>query len=251
VPKTDESLATAEKDPWNEKGRASFSTENKGSNTAAFWLRKCLIGDVAKQELVSNGQRINPKWKRRKRRYSDWSISGQSEPGVVRCTVQNLCAATSSFFRSRCRELAIAEDLAQEVMLTVYRKAGQVRDGVSFRAWLFRIARNALARHYDRLTREVETINLADVDNRLAAPTYEPAGTPGFEFRDWMAFLDTREREVMMLRFVEQWEYHEIAAAQGAPIGTVQSRVFSSKKKLARHLKSHQVARQAAWKKKE
>ncbi len=32
-----------------------------------------------------------------------------------------------SFFRARSRELAIAEDLAQEVMLTVQRKAGQIR----------------------------------------------------------------------------------------------------------------------------
>ena len=29
-----------------------------------------------------------------------------------------------SFFRARSRQLAVAEDLAQEVLLTVYRKAG-------------------------------------------------------------------------------------------------------------------------------
>jgi DNA-directed RNA polymerase specialized sigma24 family protein len=42
-------------------------------------------------------------------------------------------------------------------------------------------------------------------------------------------FLDSREREVMKLRFVEQWEYHEIAAAQDIPIGTVQWRVSANK----------------------
>ena len=151
-----------------------------------------------------------------------------------------------SFFRSRGRELWLAEDLAQEVMLTVYRKAGQIRDRASFRAWLFKIARNALRRYYRRLTREVQTVNLADVDNRLAVARHDPAGTPAFEFRDWMAFLDARERDDMLLRFVEQWEYHEIAAVRGAPIGTVQWRIFNSKKKLARHLKSRHVARQAA-----
>jgi Sigma-70, region 4 len=51
-----------------------------------------------------------------------------------------------------------------------------------------------------------------------------------------MAFLDTREREVMKMRFVEHWEYHEIAASQSIPIGTVQWRVFNAKKKLAPHL---------------
>jgi DNA-directed RNA polymerase specialized sigma24 family protein len=39
------------------------------------------------------------------------------------------------------------------------------------------------------------------------------------------------------LRFVEEWEYHEIAAAKAIPIGTVQWRVFNAKKRLATHLK--------------
>jgi DNA-directed RNA polymerase specialized sigma24 family protein len=39
-----------------------------------------------------------------------------------------------------------------------------------------------------------------------------------------------------MLRFVEEWEYHEIAAAEAFPIGTIQWRVFNPKKKLAVHL---------------
>ena len=145
-----------------------------------------------------------------------------------------------SFFRARSRNLALAEDLAQEVMLTVYRKAGQIRDRTLFRAWLFKIAHNALCRYYGKLTRELETVNLADVDNRLAAACHKPAGTPAFEFRDWMAFLDARERDVMTLRFVEEWEYHEIAAARGTPIGTVQWRVFNAKKKLAPYLTTRQ-----------
>ena len=67
-----------------------------------------------------------------------------------------------------------------------------------------------------------------------------------------MTVLDEKERDVMMLRFVEQWEYHEIAAIRGIPIGTVQWSVFNSKKKLAKHLKSRHcekswhAARQAA-----
>ena len=151
-----------------------------------------------------------------------------------------------SFFRARSRDLAVAEDLAQEVMLTVYRKAGQIRDRSLFRAWLFKIAHNVLCRHYGRLGRELETVNLADVDNRLAVAIQQPGGTPAFEFRDWMTFLDVKERDVMMLRFVEDWEYHEIAAARGTPIGTVQWRVFNSKKKLATHLASQSGVRAAA-----
>jgi RNA polymerase sigma-70 factor (ECF subfamily) len=152
-----------------------------------------------------------------------------------------------AFFRARGCELALAEDLAQEVMLTVYSKAAQLRDRTLFRAWLFKIARNALCRHYCKQAREVETIDLTDVADRLTAASHTPAATPAFEFTRWMSFLDTREQEVMRLRYIEQWEYHEIAAAQATPIGTVQWRVFNAKKKLAPYLKTrHNQTRKAA-----
>jgi RNA polymerase sigma-70 factor, ECF subfamily len=152
-----------------------------------------------------------------------------------------------AFYRARGCALALAEDLAQEVMLTIYRKSAQIRDRALFRAWLFKIARNALCRHYGKQTREVETVDLADATDRLADPRHKRAGTPAFEFLHWMAFLDSREREVMTLRFIEQWEYHEIAAAHAIPIGTVQWRVFNAKKKLAPYLKTlENITRKAA-----
>ena len=142
-----------------------------------------------------------------------------------------------AFFRARRCETSLAEDLAQEVMLTVYRKASQIRDRTLFRGWLFKIARNSLCRHYGKQTRTVEIVDLGAVTDRLAAPNNNKgAGTPAFEFLRWMSFLDVRESEVMKLRFIEQWEYHEIASAQAIPIGTVQWRVFNAKKKLAPHL---------------
>jgi RNA polymerase sigma-70 factor (ECF subfamily) len=140
-----------------------------------------------------------------------------------------------AFYRARSCDPGLAEDLAQQVMLTVYRKAGQIRDRALFRAWLFRVAHNALCRHYSKHAREVETVYVEDPVDRLAIVSAEP-GPPAFEFMHWMEFLNPREREVMTLRFIEQWEYHEIAAAKNIPIGTVQWIVFNAKKKLAPRL---------------
>jgi RNA polymerase sigma-70 factor (ECF subfamily) len=140
-----------------------------------------------------------------------------------------------AFYRARNCDPGLSEDLAQLVMLTVYRKAGQIRDRALFRAWLFRIAHNALCRHYGRQAREVETVYVEESIDRLASVSAE-LGPPAFEFMRWMGFLNSREREVMTLRFVEQWEYHEIAAAKDMPIGTVQWIVFNAKKKLAPRL---------------
>jgi RNA polymerase sigma-70 factor, ECF subfamily len=138
-----------------------------------------------------------------------------------------------SFFRARGCEQALSEDLAQEVMLIVYRKADQLRDRTLFRAWLFKVARISLCRHYGKRSREIDTIDLEKVADHLVASTNVPAATPAFEFLHWMSFLDSREQETLTLRFVEEWEYHEIATAKAIPIGTVQWRVFNAKRKLA------------------
>ena len=142
-----------------------------------------------------------------------------------------------AFFRTRGCGAAMAEDLAQEVMLTVHLKASQLRERKLFRAWLFKIARNALSHYYRKQAAGAQTVDLADVVDRLAA-SHMPAATPAFEFRRWTALLNSCEQELMRLRFIEQWEYHEIAAALAVPIGTVLWRVFNAQKKLAPYLKT-------------
>jgi RNA polymerase sigma-70 factor (ECF subfamily) len=137
-----------------------------------------------------------------------------------------------AFFRNRGQEAAIAEDLAQEVMLKVYQKAWQIRDRRLFRAWLFKIARRAVGHYLTKLTREVPTVNLANVDDKFAVSPHTGVGCVAFEFREWMSLLDPRDQDLMLLRFVEEWEYHEIASSQAVPIGTVQWRVFNLKKRL-------------------
>ncbi|MFO0366310.1 MAG: RNA polymerase sigma factor, partial [Acidobacteriota bacterium] len=51
------------------------------------------------------------------------------------------------YFRARGCEAGVAEDLTQEVMLTLFRKVDGLRDRDLFRPWLFRIAKNALLQH--------------------------------------------------------------------------------------------------------
>ena len=151
-----------------------------------------------------------------------------------------------AFFRRHGHQTDVAEDLAQEVMLRVYRKAGQLRDHKLFRAWLFQVARHAACRYFAQRSRRVPTVQLTEMTEVLPATNCN-AFVPGLDFRDWMKFLDDQERSTMTLRFLEEWEYHEIAAAQAIPIGTVQWRVFNCKKKLAPHLRSRrEILRKAA-----
>src|SRR5580700_987080 len=148
-----------------------------------------------------------------------------------------------SFFCSHGCGPDLSEDLSQEVMLTVYRKSRQIRDRTRFRSWLFTIGRHALYKHCRKQWPETERVfDLESVIDTNA----NPAGSPAFEFHRWMSFLESREREALTLRFVEEWEYHEIAAAKAIPIGTVQWRVFNAKKKLAAYLKAPELSRRKA-----
>jgi len=144
-----------------------------------------------------------------------------------------------SFFRSHGCGPDLSEDLSQEVMLTVYRKSRQIRDRTRFRSWLFTIGRHALYRHFRKQRPEADSVDLESVIDANTKTT----GPPAFEFHHWMSILESREREALTLRFVEEWEYHEIATAKAIPIGTVQWRVFNAKKKLAAHLRAPEVFR--------
>jgi DNA-directed RNA polymerase specialized sigma24 family protein len=87
-------------------------------------------------------------------------------------------------------------------------------------------------RHFTKHAQHKEDSLDATIDHLSAVESSQP-GTGGFEFREWIKFLDPPEQELMILRFVEQWEYHEIAAAHAVPLGTVKWRVFNAKQKLA------------------
>ncbi len=88
---------------------------------------------------------------------------------------------------------------------------------------------------------EAATVDLESVIDARTKP-----GPPAFEFHHWMTFLESREREALTLRFVEEWEYHEIAAEKAIPIGTVQLRGFNAMKKLAKHLRASALPKREA-----
>jgi RNA polymerase sigma-70 factor (ECF subfamily) len=144
-----------------------------------------------------------------------------------------------SYFRTRGCDRALAEDLTQEVMLAVYRQAHTLRQKELFRPWLYRIAKNAMLQHVRRTGREIETVQLDVTFGGMASRAPDPL-LPA-QFAEWMAFLDAEERRIMMLRYIEELEYHEIAQVLDLPLGTVQWKIFNAKKKLAARFKSRKV----------
>ena len=85
--------------------------------------------------------------------------------------------------------------------------------------------------HWRKQQARIETVELEPLAETF---TIEPAGLLQAEFDEWLSFLEPNERELVLLRFVEGLTYEELTAALGIPLGTVESRLFSVRKKLLR-----------------
>ena len=140
------------------------------------------------------------------------------------------------------------EDLAQDAVMTAWRKFDAFRPGTNFRAWLFQITANIAANRNRAFARRnqrqisLEQIDFApdqrsewadlslaqgddavleNVDDRLAAALRE---------------LPPMRRAAFLLRVVEGFRYKEIAATLGIPIGTVMSHLARARKALQQQL---------------
>ena len=124
-----------------------------------------------------------------------------------------------------------ADDALQDVWFDVFRGVGKLRDGGAFASWLWRIARD---RAYRVLRRK--GIAIGAIDDIGDVP--ETAPEPDFDAEDRrrvsesLVRLPHAQREVLLLRFVEELSYEQIAAAVGCELGTVRSRLHYAKRAL-------------------
>jgi len=123
---------------------------------------------------------------------------------------------------------AVAEDLAQEAMLAVWRKAGLFDPAkASASTWIFTIARNL---RIDAIRKERRPE--PDPADPLQRPETERAAD---ETVDWakaeerlraaLADLPREQSQVIELSFLAEKPHSLIAAELGLPLGTVKSRI--------------------------
>ena len=121
-----------------------------------------------------------------------------------------------------------AEDLAQETMLAVWRRADSfnpARAGVA--TWIFTIARNQRIDAFRRLTRAEPDVD----DPSMAFPEPVPpdaafdAAQDEVRLRAALTALPAEQAEVVRLAFFEHRPHAEIEHALGIPLGTVKSRL--------------------------
>jgi RNA polymerase sigma-70 factor (ECF subfamily) len=124
-----------------------------------------------------------------------------------------------------------AEDLLQDVWFDVFRGLPRLTEPGAFRAWLYRIARLRVFRQLRK--RRVGWVPLIETDRVQDEPA-DDEFTPEDAARIHVALgeLVIEHREVIVLRFLEEMSYEEIAQVVGCPVGSVRSRLHYAKRAL-------------------
>jgi RNA polymerase sigma-70 factor (ECF subfamily) len=121
-----------------------------------------------------------------------------------------------------------AEELAQETLLAVWRKAAYFDPSrASASTWIFTIARNL---RIDALRRERHPEDLENEPEFLPAAEMAPdealaAGDREARVRQALKGLSADQAEVVRLSFFQDRPHSEISEALGLPLGTVKSRL--------------------------
>lgn len=132
-------------------------------------------------------------------------------------------------------DAALAEEVVQETMVNVWRKAGQFDPAkASVSGWVFAIARNMRIDMLRRARRPEP-----DFDDPALVPDPEPHAHEVIDreqqagrLRAAVASLPSEQQEVLRLAFFEDKAHAVIAEELGLPLGTVKSRIRLAMKRV-------------------
>jgi RNA polymerase sigma-70 factor (ECF subfamily) len=133
-----------------------------------------------------------------------------------------------AFMMRQGTDSSTAEELAQETMLSVWRKAALYsREKGTVITWIFAIARNL---RIDRLRSEETWVELPDRYEQEASGDATADEVVSGEqrrslVRQALEGLPSDQREAVVLSFIEGLSHRAIADRLGLPIGTVKSRI--------------------------
>jgi RNA polymerase sigma-70 factor (ECF subfamily) len=123
----------------------------------------------------------------------------------------------------------LAEDVAQEAFLRAWRGLAGFRGDAAFSTWLYSIARRVALEHARKRTLPTVPLDLAPAAIDRSAGDLELRG----DLEQAIAALEPAHREAFLLVAVLGLSYSEVSQMIGIPTGTVASRVFRARARLA------------------
>jgi RNA polymerase sigma factor (sigma-70 family) len=130
-----------------------------------------------------------------------------------------------------------AEDVAQEVLLRIWKGLPGYHGGASLSTWIYTITRNTCLMELKRRAQH-PTISLDEPDFAVAMElvpalqSSDPESGLETDVRQMLSQLPEKYRQVITLFYLEQKSYEEVAALLGVPLGTVKTFLYRAKKEL-------------------
>jgi len=131
-----------------------------------------------------------------------------------------------------------AEDLVQETYAKALKGFSSFQPGTNFRAWMFRILRNAFLNSRTGLKMSHSAhLELEDDSPLMPVAEHTPESILLRQINHEALYRAIEQlpivfREVLILRDVEEMNYQEVAEALSIPIGTVMSRLSRARRLL-------------------
>ena len=162
-------------------------------------------------------------------------VAEARDRGAFEQLFRHFAPRVKSFMLHKGADRETAEELAQETMLRLWRKAHLYRPSKSaVSSWVFTIARNLRIdrmrresiRHYDDIA-EYDAPSTDPISDELVGQRQQSIALGGS-----LAELPSEQTEVMRLAFIDDLSQREIAARLDLPLGTVKSRMRLAYAKL-------------------
>lgn len=140
-----------------------------------------------------------------------------------------------------------AEDVAQEVLVKVWKALPTYHGGASLSTWIYAITRNTslteLKRRTARAAVSFQDPNWAAVTESI--PSDAQSGDQialGMDAQTLLQALPLRSRAVISLFYLEQRSYEEVSVQLGIPLGTVKTLLFRAKRDLMRRARNTSIS---------
>lgn len=155
-----------------------------------------------------------------------WRIASSQDEGAFRHVFDHFAPRVKSFLmKSGCEE-AVAEEITQEAMATVWHKAALFdpsRARVS--TWIFTIARNRLIDATRKQKRPEPELLLNEPDHYPNQEDIYSVQQEATQLGKAIADLPDAQKEILIAAFYGDMSHMEVAEKTGLPLGTIKSRI--------------------------
>ena len=162
--------------------------------------------------------------------------AGQGDSDAFRQLVETYQAPVYRLALRMCGgDAALAEDAAQEAFLAAWRGLPRFRGDSRFSTWLYRLTTNAAIdwRRREKRHRGMDDVTELELPDDGPGPQDQAEQAEAQQaVRRALSRLSEEHRQVLLLRYMQELDYAEIAAALEISEGTVKSRISRAKMRL-------------------